>query len=83
MKSNKNDLPRRNAPKIVEKNEDLDSSQDEIENLHLNKEKNLSCRKPVITTWIELRAGVGNSFGFTGHIRDNLGIRGPVHVHVK
>ena len=25
-------------------------------------------------------AGVGNSFGFAGHIRDKLGIRGPVHV---
>jgi len=25
---------------------------------------------------IAFRAGVGNSFGFTGHIRDKLGIRG-------
>jgi hypothetical protein len=24
-------------------------------------------------------AGVGNSFGTEGHIRDKLGIRGPVH----
>ncbi len=27
--------------------------------------------------------GVGNSFGFAGHIRDKLGIRGPVHVLVN
>ncbi len=25
--------------------------------------------------------GVGNSFGFAGHIRDNIGIYGPFHVH--
>jgi len=25
---------------------------------------------------------VDNSFGFEGHIRDKLGIRGPKHVHV-
>jgi hypothetical protein len=30
-----------------------------------------------------VRAGVGNSFGFAGHIRDKLDIRGPVHVHVN
>ncbi len=29
------------------------------------------------------RTGVGNSFGFAGHIRDNLGICGPVHVLVN
>ncbi len=29
------------------------------------------------------KAGVGNSFGFAGTIRDNLGIRGPVHIHVN
>jgi len=29
------------------------------------------------------RSGVGNSFGFAGHIREKLGIRGPVHVHVN
>jgi len=29
------------------------------------------------------RAGVGNSFGFAGHIKDKLGIRGPVQVHVN
>jgi len=29
------------------------------------------------------RAGVGNSFGFAGHIRDKLGILRPVHVHVN
>jgi len=28
------------------------------------------------------RAGVGNSFGFAGHIRDNLGFLRPVHLHV-
>ncbi len=27
--------------------------------------------------------GVGISFGFAGHIRDKLGIRGPVHTHVN
>jgi len=26
---------------------------------------------------------VGNSFGFAGHIRGELGIRGPVHVDVN
>jgi len=26
-------------------------------------------------------AGVGDSFGFVCHIRDKLGIPGPVHVH--
>ncbi len=29
------------------------------------------------------RAGVGNSFGFKGHMRDKLGIHGPVHVLAK
>jgi len=29
------------------------------------------------------KTGVGNSFGFAGHIRDKLGIHGPVHVHVN
>jgi len=29
------------------------------------------------------RAGVGNSFGFAGHIRDKLGIRGPKHAHLN
>jgi len=29
------------------------------------------------------RPGVGNSFGFVGHMRDKLGIRGPVHVLVN
>ncbi len=29
------------------------------------------------------RSGVGNSIGFAGHIRDKLGIRGPVHAHVN
>jgi hypothetical protein len=28
------------------------------------------------------RSGVGNSFGFAGHIRDKLGICGPKHAHV-
>jgi hypothetical protein len=27
------------------------------------------------------RAGVGNSFGFAGRTRDNLGILGQVHLH--
>jgi hypothetical protein len=27
--------------------------------------------------------GVGNSFGLVGHIRDNLDIRGPIHVHLS
>jgi len=27
--------------------------------------------------------GMGNSFGFAGHIRGKLGIRGPVHVDVN
>jgi hypothetical protein len=31
----------------------------------------------------QYRSGVGNSFGFAGHIRDKLGIRGPGHVHVN
>jgi len=26
------------------------------------------------------KAGVGNSFGFTGHISDTLGTNGPVNV---
>ena len=26
------------------------------------------------------KPGVGNSFGFVGHIRDKLGIRVPAHV---
>ncbi len=31
-----------------------------------------------------IKVGVGNSFGFAGHIRDKLGgICGPVHVLVK
>ncbi len=30
-----------------------------------------------------VRTGVGNSFDLTGHIRDKLGIRGQVHVHVN
>ncbi len=25
-------------------------------------------------------SGVGNSFGSAGHIKDKLGIRGPVHL---
>jgi hypothetical protein len=29
------------------------------------------------------KTGLGNSFGFVGHIRDKLGIRGPVHVLVN
>jgi hypothetical protein len=29
------------------------------------------------------RSGVGNSFGFEDHIRDKIGIRGPVHAHVN
>jgi len=33
--------------------------------------------------WRGSRAGVGNSFGFMGHIRDKLGIHGPVYVHVN
>ncbi len=38
--------------------------------------------------WFEYRQQdpsevVGNSFGFAGHIRDNLGICGPVHVLVN
>jgi hypothetical protein len=37
----------------------------------------------IITPTLDSRAGVGNSFGFVGHIRDKLGIRGPVHVHVN
>jgi hypothetical protein len=28
-------------------------------------------------------AGVGNSFGFAGHIRDKLSISGPVQVYLK
>ncbi len=28
-------------------------------------------------------SGVGNSFGFAGHIRDKQGIPGPVHVHTN
>jgi len=35
-----------------------------------------------LLTLLGSSAGVGNSFGFAGHIRDKLGIRGPVHVHV-
>jgi len=31
-----------------------------------------------MTIWS--RTGVGNSFGCTGHIRDRLGIHGPVYV---
>jgi hypothetical protein len=31
--------------------------------------------------WV--RPEVGNSFGFAGHIRDKLGIRGPVNVLVN
>jgi len=31
----------------------------------------------------ESTSGVGNSFGLAGHFRDKLGIRGPVHVHLK
>ncbi len=30
-----------------------------------------------------IKSGVGNSFGFAGHIRDKLGIRGPGHIHVN
>ncbi len=30
-----------------------------------------------------LKSGVGNSFGFAGHIRDSLGIPGPVYVHLN
>jgi hypothetical protein len=29
------------------------------------------------------RTGVGNSFGFAGHIRNKLGIHGPGHIHVN
>jgi len=29
------------------------------------------------------KAVVGNTFGFAGHIRDKLGIRGPVHIHIS
>jgi len=29
------------------------------------------------------KTGEGNSFGFAGHIRDKIGIRGPVHAHVN
>jgi len=37
-----------------------------------------------LTFWLEVASstGVGNSFGFAGHIRDKLGICGPVHAHV-
>ncbi len=47
---------------------------------------------PKITFWNTLKppnsdqlstSGVGNSFDFAGHIRDNLGIRGPVNVQVS
>ena len=37
--------------------------------------------RSIVTSEQERRAGVGNSFGFASHIRDKLGIRGPVHVH--
>ncbi len=46
-------------------------------------------RPKVLQQWrtfvqkLQLKPGVGNSFGFAGHIRDNLGIRGPVYVHVN
>ncbi len=30
--------------------------------------------------WVACRAGVGNSFVSAGHIRDKLGIQGPVHL---
>ncbi len=33
--------------------------------------------------WRGSRAGVVNSFGFAGHIRDKLGIHGQVHVHLN
>jgi len=32
---------------------------------------------------VGLKSGVGNSFGFAGHIRDKLVIRGLVYVHVN
>jgi len=35
-----------------------------------------------INKW-QSRAGVGNSFGFAGHIRDKLGIPGPAHVYTN
>jgi len=28
-------------------------------------------------------SGVGNSFGFAGHIREKLGVPGPVHAPVN
>ncbi len=31
-------------------------------------------------TLMNLTPGVGNSFGFAGHIREKYDIRGPVHV---
>jgi len=40
-----------------------------------------TCVKAVYVgrTLVKLTPGVGNSFGFTGHIRDKFGFRGPVH----
>jgi len=36
-----------------------------------------------LNLWVCSRSGVDNSFGFAGHIRDKLDIRGPGHVHVN
>ncbi len=33
--------------------------------------------------FVSTRSGVGNSFGFEGHMRDKSGICGPVHVLVN
>jgi len=48
------------------------------------KSKNLKQKKftGYFVTPQSPRAGVDNSFGFTGPCRDELGIPGPVHVHI-
>jgi len=45
-------------------------------------EEGLRVHEPLVKN-LGSKAGVGNSFGFAGHIRDKLGIRGPVHAHVN
>ncbi len=67
------------------KSETGKNSKESTVKLGFNKHKRTASAEFVRYNRVDLcsKPGVGNSFGFAGHIRDKLGICGPIYVHVN